>query len=102
VFPDPHRARTPVVRDYQAAMQAIGRSDFSSASLEGYINTRILAEGLDRAGRDVTRAKLRTALLSLNRFDLGGFSVDYAGAAPFVGSRFVSLGILGGDGRFLG
>ena len=102
VFPDPHRAKTQVVREYQAAMRAIGKDEFSLGTLESYINTRILAEGLERAGRDLTRAKLRTALLSFQNFDLGGFSVDYSSAAPFVASRYVDLGVLGGAGRFLG
>jgi ABC-type branched-subunit amino acid transport system substrate-binding protein len=102
VFPDPHRANTQVVRDYQAAMRASGKEDFSPGSLESYINTRVLAEGLERAGRDLTRAKLRTALLSFQKFDLGGFSVDYSTAAPFVGSRYVDLGVLGASGRFIG
>ena len=102
VFPDPYRAKTPVVRDYQAAMRAIGQQEFSLGSLESYINTLVLAEGLERAGRDVTRAKLRSALSSVQKFDLGGFSVDYSAAAPYVGSRYVDLGVLGAAGRFLG
>ncbi|MGH6638168.1 MAG: ABC transporter substrate-binding protein [Polaromonas sp.] len=102
VFPDPHRAKTQVVRDYQAAMRVSGKEEFSLGSLESYINTRVLAEGLERAGRDLTRAKLRTALSSVQKFDLGGFSVDYAAAAPFVGSHYVDLGVLGAGGRFLG
>ena len=101
VFPDPHKARSQVVRDYQAAMRAIGQQEFSLGSFESYINTRVLAEGLDRAGRDLTRAKLRAALAGLQKFDLGGFSVDYS-AAPYVGSRYVDLGVLGTGGRFLG
>jgi len=102
VFPNPYSARTPVVRDYQSAMRAVGSKEFSSGSLESYINTLVLAEALERAGRDVTRAKLRTALQSLQKFDLGGFVVDYSGAAPFVGSHYVDLGVLGANGRFLG
>jgi ABC-type branched-subunit amino acid transport system substrate-binding protein len=102
VFPDPYRAKTPLVRDYQIAMRAIGKEEFSLGSLESYINTRVLAEGLQRAGRDVTREKLRTALASVQRFDLGGFVVDYSAASPYVGSRFVDLGVLGAGGRFLG
>jgi len=102
VFPDPYRAKTQVVRDYQAAMRAIGQQEFSLGSLESYVNTRVLAEGLERAGREVTRAKLRTALGSVQKFDLGGFSVDYAAASPFVGSKYVDLGVLGAGGRFLG
>lgn len=102
VFPDPYRAKIQVVRDYQSAMRAGGRDDFSQNSLESYINTRVLAEALERAGRDVTRAKLRTALMSVQKFDLGGFSVDYSNVAPFVGSRYVDLGVLGAAGRFIG
>lgn len=102
VFPDPYRAKIQVVRDYQAAMRAGGKEDFSLGSLESYINTRVLAEGLERAGRDVTRAKLRTALMGFQKFDLGGFSIDYSNAAPFVGSRYVDLGVLGASGRFIG
>jgi branched-chain amino acid transport system substrate-binding protein len=101
VFPDPYRAKSQVVRDYQAAMRAIGQQEFSLGSLESYINTHVMAEGLERAGRDVTRAKLRTALAGLQKFDLGGFTVDYA-APPFAGSKFVELGVLGAGGRFIG
>jgi branched-chain amino acid transport system substrate-binding protein len=102
VFPDPQKAKSQVVRDYQAAMRAIGQQEFSQGSLESYINTRVLAEGLDRAGRELTRAKLRTAMAGLQKFDLGGFSIDYAAASPYVGSRYVDLGVLGAGGRFLG
>ena len=46
--------------------------------------------------------QLRAALMSLQKFDLGGFSVDYSGAAPFVASRYVDMGVLGANGRFAG
>jgi branched-chain amino acid transport system substrate-binding protein len=101
VFPDPSRAKIQIVRDYQAAMKAMGKEEFSLGSFESYINTRVLAEGLERAGRDVSRAKLQTALASVRNLDLGGFIVNYQ-ASPFVGSKFVDLGVLGSSGRFIG
>lgn len=101
VFPDPNRAKSALVRDYQGAMRALGKEEFSQGSFESYVNTRVLAEGLQRAGRDVTRDKLRAALAAI-KVDLGGFVVDYGPSAPFVGSRYVDLGVLGGNGRFLG
>ena len=91
-----------MVRDYQAAMRAKGATEFSQVSLEAYVNTRVLAEGLERAGSDPSRAKLRTALAGIRNWDMGGFVVDYSGQAPYVGSRFVDLGVLNGSGRFLG
>ncbi|MBV8617418.1 MAG: ABC transporter substrate-binding protein [Curvibacter sp.] len=102
VFPDPNHAKTPLVRDYQTAMRGIGLTEFSAGSFEGYINTRVLAEGLERAGKDPSRAKLRQAMATLRGFDLGGFTVDYPPTTPYVGSRFVDLGILGASGRFIG
>ncbi|GAA4426737.1 ABC transporter substrate-binding protein [Acidovorax lacteus] len=102
VMPDPQRARSQLVRDYQAAMRARGVQDFTLGSLEAYVNLRVLAEGLERAGGDPTRAKLRTALAGIRNLDLGGFVVDYAGNAPYVGSRYIDLAVLGGSGRFLG
>ncbi|MDD0840278.1 ABC transporter substrate-binding protein [Curvibacter sp. HBC61] len=102
VFPDPNRAKTPVVREYQSAMRALGQSEFSQGSLEGYINTRVLAEGLERSGKDPSRARLRSALATLRGLDLGGFVVDYGSSPPYVGSHFVELGILGSNGRFVG
>lgn len=102
LFPDPYKGKTQLVRDYQAAMRGIGKDDLSAIGLESYVNTRVLAEGLERAGRDLTRTKLRNALQSLQKFDLGGFTIDYAKGAPFVGSQYVDVGILGGNGRFVG
>lgn len=102
VMPDPTRAKTALVRDYQAAMRARGVQEFNLGTLESYTNTRVLAEGLERAGADLTRSKLRTALAGIRNLDLGGLVIDYSGQAPYVGSRFVDMGVLNGAGRFVG
>ena len=102
VMPDPTRAKPALVRDYQAAMRARGIQEFNLGTLESYTNTRVLAEGLERAGADPTRSKLRTALAGIRNLDLGGLVIDYSGQAPYVGSRFVDMGVLNGAGRFVG
>lgn len=101
VMPDPNKGKTAVVREYQAAMKARGQQEFGLGSLEGYVNMRVLAEGLERAGSDPTRAKLRSALAGIRNWDMGGFVVDYGGQAPYVGSRYIDLGVLGPAGKFL-
>jgi ABC-type branched-subunit amino acid transport system substrate-binding protein len=101
VMPDPYRAKTALVREYQAAMRAIGQQEFAMLSLEGYVNARVLAEGLERAGKDVTRNKLRNVMASMRGLNLDGFMIDYS-APPYVGSKFVDLGVLGSNGRFMG
>ncbi len=44
---------------------------YSFISLEGFINAKVVVEGLRRAGTNPTRAGLRQALESLKTFDLG-------------------------------
>ena len=44
---------------------------YSYISLEGFLNAKVIAEALRRAGVNPTRASLRTALESLRNFDLG-------------------------------
>ena len=83
-------------------LRAIGHQEFSSASLEAYINARVLIDGLRRVGKDPAPIRLRAALASIRNFDLGGFVVDYGGQPPFVGSRYIDLGVLGNSGRFVG
>ena len=81
-------------------MRALGYQDFTQCSLEAYVNTRVLAEGLERTGRDPQQVRLNAALGAIRNWNLGGFTVDYSGQTPFVGSRFLDLGVLGGSGRF--
>ena len=45
---------------------------------------------------------LRTALAGIRNLDLGGLTIDYGGQAPYVGSRFIDMGVLNGSGRFVG
>ncbi len=40
--------------------------------LEGYLNARVLVEGLRRAGRDLTRGRFLQAFQQMRDFDLGG------------------------------
>jgi ABC-type branched-subunit amino acid transport system substrate-binding protein len=102
VVPDANHTSVVLTRDYQRAMRAAGHSEFPAISYEGYVNVRVLAEGLERAGKDLTRARLRTAIASIRGLDLGGLTVDYGANAPYVGSKYVRLGVLGPNGRFVG
>ena len=58
VVPYPLNTSLGVVREYQAEMTAAGHTDFSHLSLEGYLNAKLVTEGLRRAGRTLTRAGL--------------------------------------------
>jgi branched-chain amino acid transport system substrate-binding protein len=68
--------------------------------MEGYVNAKVLVEGLRRAGPKLTRDGFVRALESMQRVDLGGLMVTY-GAGDHTGSEFVELTMIGKDGRFL-
>jgi branched-chain amino acid transport system substrate-binding protein len=99
VIPSSYSGKIAIAREYQAAMADIGQGSVTNG-FEAYINTMVLAEGLRRAGRDLTRSKLRNALTTIDNFDLGGFNINFENA-PYVGSKFVDLGIVNGSGRLI-
>jgi hypothetical protein len=102
VLPNVNSWKMPIVREYQAAMREGGITEFSGTGLEAYMNMRVMMAALERVGRgELTRAKLRTAIATLPKIDLGGFSVDFPQGSPFVGSHFVELGVLGSNGKML-
>jgi len=98
VFPDPTKTKLSAVRRYQHAMRAYGVSNFGGSSFEGWVNAQVLIEGLRRAGRELTRERLRLALGSIKHLDLGEYSLGFSVPAPFVASQFVDLAVLGADG----
>ena len=100
VGPSPHAATYEIVRRYQADMEASGSSDYSLPSLEGYINARVLCEGLRRAGSLPTRAQLISALDSIEALDLGGLRIGF-GKGRREGNNFVDVAVIGSSGRLI-
>jgi len=91
----------PVVRDFLQAWKASGSAqEPSHLALEGYINARVFAEALTRAGRNPTRAAFIDATWKMRRFDVGGFEVSFTEPGRSA-SRFVELAMAGKDGRFI-
>jgi len=100
VVPFPTSRTSPIAREYRQAMEKAGHTDVSHVSLEGYINARIMAEGLRRAGRDLTRKGFVDAMHSMKRYDIGGFEVSF-GKGGTSGSHLVDLTLIGSDGRLI-
>lgn len=100
VVPSPFATRHEIVRRYQADMLAAGQQTFSLPSLEGYVNARVLAEGLRRAGPGASRAQLMAALESIESYELGGMKISF-GRGNREGSQFVDVAVIGAGGRLL-
>ena len=100
VVPSYLKRSIPVVREYQAAMEAtLGKKEYSYTSLESYIAAKVLVEGLRRAGAQPTREKVLAALDGISNYDVGGYLVSFS-PTNHNGSSFVSLSILGRDLAF--
>lgn len=100
VVPSPFATKNELVRTYQLDMAASGWTDYSTPTLEGYVNARVLAEGLRRAGATITRASLISALDSITGFNMGGMAVSFGGGNR-NGGNFVDVGIVGTGGRII-
>ena len=98
VFPGGNATKFAVVRAYKASLDAANLSAPLSLGLESWINAQVMAEGIRRAGRDITRDKLRAGLASIRGFEVGEVVINFNTPGPYVGTSSVKLGIFGPDG----
>lgn len=100
VVPFPSNAALSLVREYQQAMTAAGSTEFSHQSLEGYANAKLVAEGLRRAGKSITRSNVVSALEDMRAYNLGGITATFGQGAASA-SKFVELTMIGTQGRLI-
>ncbi|WP_182120271.1 ABC transporter substrate-binding protein [Acidovorax sp. FHTAMBA] len=98
VTPNTDSTSSALIRRFRAAMEHHAPKDTARTQLHliGYLNCRVLVEGLRQTDRAPTPEGLRRALQKL-RVDLGGYTVDFAGGN--VGSRYVDIGVVTRGGR---
>ena len=77
--------------------QSNGR--FQLSDLEGFAAAKVLVEGLQRAGRNPTRASFISAMESLRDYDLGGIKLTY-GPNDHSGLDYVEASIVNRKGTF--
>lgn len=99
ILPYPMQRTTPLTRDYGAAMDRANLPvDFDH--FFGYVNMRVLFEGLRRASRNLTPNGLVAALEGMGKVDIGGYTLNF-GPNNHHGSSFVDLMIIGPGGRYI-
>jgi branched-chain amino acid transport system substrate-binding protein len=99
VFPYERSLASPIVKEARELAKAKGSDEVTPAMIEGFAGAKVLVEALKRAGPNPTRDKLRTALESFKRFDIGGLEVSFSSAAH-TGLDYADLSIIGPDGKF--
>ena len=72
VVPPPDRTDLPTVKLYRDSMaKYFPETQLSFVSLEGFLDAMVFAEGLKRAGKDVTREKFIEGIESMHNTDVG-------------------------------
>jgi branched-chain amino acid transport system substrate-binding protein len=101
VVPFPWHLATPVVAEYTKAMNKAGIPDLNFSSLEGFIAAKVFVEGLKRAGRNLSRERLISALETINigNYDTGGFDVGFS-PSNHNGSKYVDMTVISKEGKF--
>ena len=100
VFPSERSIAYPMVKEALTLVSTKAGAALSPAMLEGFAAAKVLVEGLQRAGKNPSREKLRSALEGIKSFNLGGLEIGY-GPDDHTGLDFVDLSIVGADGRFM-
>jgi branched-chain amino acid transport system substrate-binding protein len=100
VMPYPYSPASPLSGEYLAAGKAVEGDKFEPnySSIEGFVAAKTFSEALKRMSGVPTPDTMITSLESLRELNLGGFFVDFS-ANKHMGSRFVDLTILTGDGK---
>lgn len=99
VVPDSGRFSMRLAQEYRRLAKEQGQP-FSDAGMEGFMAAKVLVEGLRRAGNDLSRDKLQSALESIRDFDIGGITISY-GPNDHTGSQFVETSIISANGRLI-
>jgi branched-chain amino acid transport system substrate-binding protein len=98
VFPIPSGVRVKIVAEYVKAVKDLGRGSPSFYGLEAYVEAKVLAEGLRRAGSKPTPDSLIKALETLKEFDAGGYFVTYT-PEFHQGGNFVEITVINSNGE---
>jgi len=96
VVPFPWGDLLPITKEHK---QLVGH-DISFTTLEGFIAAKVLVEGLRKAGKNLTRESLITALENAGEIDVGGFRVNYT-PDNHNGSKYVDLTLITHNGKFI-
>ncbi len=100
VFPFERSVASPLVKELLETLAARRKGEEATpAMLEGFAAAKVLVEGLKRAGKDPTPERIKTALESFKRVDIGGLEVSFS-PTDHTGLDYSDLSIITSDGKF--
>lgn len=100
VVPNPYGILLPLSREYQAAMAAKRYEQLSLSSFEGYINARVLVEGMRRAPT-IDRSAIQATLRTMRSVALSGVTFSAATAETPAGINVADILLMTHQGKML-
>ena len=97
VFPSERSIASPMVKELLQLLD--GKAKATPAMLEGFAAAKVLVEALRRAGKNPTPERIKAALETFQRVNIGGLEVSYS-ATDHTGLDYADLSIINSDGRF--
>ncbi len=97
VVPPPNTVQVRVVAEYLSAVRELNGGAPSFFGLEGFLEAKVLVEGLRRAGPNPSATALIAGLESMRDYDLGGFFVSYQ-PRQHTGSTFAEIDVVNASG----
>lgn len=102
VLPRPDDRTNPLAMDFMKVMKEGGKVDATAGHFEAFVTARLVVEALRRAGRNVNREAIVTAMESLGEYDMGGFTVTYGPNKLRRGNQNnIELQVVGKGGGFV-
>ncbi|CAG2141646.1 ABC transporter substrate-binding protein [Cupriavidus numazuensis] len=99
VVPGTNSSQMTLASEYRSLARQQGVV-LTNAGMEGFMSAKVLVEGLRRAGPDLTRERLVTALENLRDYDMGGILISYS-PTRHTGSSFVEMSIVSSTGKLI-
>lgn len=99
IMPSLRNTSIPVVVEYLKLLKDKDPAAAPSASqFEGFVHARLLVEGLQRTGRDLSTERFISTMQSAREIAFGRFTARYA-PDSHNGSNYVELAIIDAEGR---
>lgn len=100
VVPDPVGSTTALAREVRKAWEKHPQKDveLSHTLLEGFLMAKVLVEGLNRSGNDLSARQLAATLDRMQGFDTGGLTIGFS-PQDHSGPSYTDITVLDRKGR---
>lgn len=99
VFPSIRSLKVSLAVEASRLAKARHIPEVTPQMFEGFAAAKVMVLALKRAGKQITRTSIKTALEGFDRVDIGGLEVTY-NATDHTGLDFADISIVAADGSF--